>query len=188
MLQRWNVPVIHFQLVRRFRLRVSHRVEITDADDIVESLRAHRSGIHAQAAAHFAGNSFHPFQAADASGFARVGHFLQLRAGPGRDFISADLHFIEITAGWMNDHAANSAVADEEIGTAPDDKKRQIFAPAKPDHLGKRRFRARLDPELRRPSNAQRRVFRQRFVKPHVTFLADDGLQIFGDDQIGGEQ
>ena len=62
---------MHFQLRRSLRVRVPFGIEITNAHDILESLRAHRAGIHAQAAADFARNSFHPFETAETARLAR---------------------------------------------------------------------------------------------------------------------
>ena len=82
---------------------------------MLECLRAHRAGVHAQTAADFARNSFHPFQTADASGLPRVSHVLQLRADAGRDFISVDTSTLSKSPpARMNDHATNSAVAHEQ--------------------------------------------------------------------------
>ena len=88
----------------------------------------------------------------------------------------------------MNDHAANSAIAHQQIRSAPDHKQRQILAPAKSDQLRERRFGARLDPELRRPAHAQRRMFRKRFVEPDIALFANNRFQLLGDHEIGGER
>ena len=71
-----------------------------------------------------------------ASRFAGVGNFFQFRADTGRDFVSVHFDLVEIAAARMNNHAANSAIAHEQIRAAPDDKERQIFASAKTNQLG----------------------------------------------------
>ena len=119
-------------------MRVSFAIEITNAHDVLESLRAHRAGIHAQAAADCARNSFHPFQTAESGRLRRIGDFLQFRADAGRDFVSGDFDLVEIAAARMNDHAANSAIAHEQIRTATNDEERKIFAPAKTDQLARK--------------------------------------------------
>ena len=76
----------------------------------------------------------------------------------------------------MNHHTANSTVAYKKIRSTTHCEERQVFIPAKPNQIRKRLFGPRLDPKLRRPSDAQRRVFRERLVKTDVTFCADDRL------------
>ena len=156
---------------------------------MIESLRAHRAGVHPQAAADFARNSFHPFQPADARGFARIGDLLQFRADTGGDFVSADTSIL-----------SNSPPLGCTTTPRIPPSRTSRFEPrpmTKSGRFSRRQNRissanassvARLDPELRRPANAQRGVFRQRLVKPHVAFFADNLLQLFGDDQIGREK
>ena len=83
---------------------------------------------------------------------------LLLRANGG-DFVSVDVDLIEVAAGRMNDYAANSAVAHEQVRTAANHKEWKIVAPAKPDQFAQRRFVAWFYPKLRRTANAQRGVF-----------------------------
>ena len=88
----------------------------------------------------------------------------------------------------MHDHAANAAVAHEQIRAAADDEERQIFAPAKANQLRKSFLGSRLDPELRRSADPQGGVFRERFGQPDLAFRPDDFFQLFRDDQLGGER
>ena len=60
---------MHFQLGRRFFVGYAFAVEIAHPHDLIESLHAHRPGVHPQAAADGARDSFHPFKAADPRGF-----------------------------------------------------------------------------------------------------------------------
>jgi hypothetical protein len=57
-----------------------------------------------------------------------------------------------------------------------------------PNQLGKGRFRPWLHPKLRRPSDAERRVFREGLIKADIAFLADDRFQFFGNDQVRRER
>src|SRR5947209_6181130 len=84
----------------------------------------------------------------------------------------------------MNHHAANAAVADQEIGSAPDDEHRQILAAAEPDQLGKCPLGARLDPKLSRSADPQSGVFGKRLVQSNVAVRADDLFDFLSDDQI----
>ena len=88
----------------------------------------------------------------------------------------------------MNDHAANAAVAHEQIRAASNDEKRKIFQPAKANDFGEGTFVARLDPKLRRTADAQRGVLGERFVKAHFAFFAHDLLQLLRNHEIGGEE
>ncbi len=164
-IQRRNVTIINLELRRRFRLRISLAVEIPNAHDVLKSLRAHGAGIHAQAASDRARNSFHPFQPAQTRRFTRISDLLEFGADSRRDFVSGDLHPVEFAAARMNDHAANSSIADEQVRSSSDDEEREIFATAIADQIGEGRFVARLDPKLRRPAHAQRRVLRERLIK-----------------------
>jgi hypothetical protein len=76
----------------------------------------------------------------------------------------------------MNDHAADAAIANEEIRTSPDYKKRQMFIAAKANQFREGLFGAGLNPKLRGTANAQRRMIRQRLVKADITFFAHNGL------------
>src|SRR5687768_6339652 len=56
-----------------------------------------------------------------------------------------------------------------------------------PNQLGEGSLGARFHPELRGPADPERRVFRERLVKTHVTFLANDGFELFGDHEVSRE-
>src|SRR5215213_3582667 len=87
----------------------------------------------------------------------------------------------------MNYDAANPSVADEQIRAATDREEREIFASAKANDIGEGTLIARLDPELRRATNAQRGVLRERLIKADFAFRSDDLLQLLGDDEIARE-
>ncbi len=90
-----------------------------------------------------------------------------------------NVDLVEVAAARMNHDTANSAVAHEQIRSATDDEERQIFAPAKTNQFRESFFVPRLDPKLRRPADAQGRVFRERLVKPDVALLARRSPSIF---------
>src|SRR5206468_5671974 len=94
------------------------------------------------------------------------------RANTGRNFVSLYRDAVKRTSTRMNDHACDSAIAHQKIRSAPDDKKRKIFSPTKTDEFGKRLFRARLDPKLGRPADAQGGVFRHWLMQTHFAFFA----------------
>src|SRR3954451_7142917 len=125
------MAVVHFQLVAGFRVRVSLAVEKSHADDVVESLRAHRAGVHAQTAPDVSRNSLHPLQPADAVRFSRIGDLLQLHAC-ARAYLHVT-HFdpVELAAARMNNHAPDAAITHEQVRSAADHKERLIFAPTK---------------------------------------------------------
>ena len=169
-----EISITHVQLVPIFRMRISFPIQIANADDIFESLCAHRAGIHPQSSADRARNSFHPFQPADAGGPSGVGYFLQLGADSRSDFGAVDFDLIEITAAWVHHHATDAAVAHEQIRAAADDEKGKIFPTAKANQLRESVFIARLDPKLCRAAYTQRCVFQERFVKANLSIFAHD--------------
>src|SRR6202011_3447476 len=71
--------------------------------------------------------------------------------------------------------------------TATNDEEWKNFAPAKTNQFAKRCFIPRLDPKLRRATDAQSRVLRERFVKSDVAIFTDDLFQSFSDDEIGSQ-
>src|ERR1041385_348947 len=168
-------------------MRISFPIEIADADDVFESLRAHRAGVHPQSTPDRARNSFHPFQSTDAAGPSRISYLFKFRADSGSDFVTVEVDLIEIAAAWMHHHTADAAIAHEQIRTAADDEKREIFPPAKANQFGEGVFIARLDPKLGRTADAQRRVLRKRLIKANVPIFADNFFQFLGDDEIGGQ-
>ena len=85
----------------------------------------------------------------------------------------------------MHYHAADAAVAHQQIRASADDEKRKIFLPGKANQLRESVFVARLDPKLRRAAHAQSRVLRERLIKADITVFADDFFQFLGDDEIG---
>ena len=87
----------------------------------------------------------------------------------------------------MHDHAANAAIAHEQVRAAAHDEERRFSPTAKPDEFGKCFLRSRLDPELRRAADAHRGVFRERLVKLDLALRPDDLLQLFRDDQFSRE-
>src|SRR5436305_11048060 len=62
-----------------------------------------------------------------------------------------------------------------------------MFTPAKADQFRKRVLIARFNPELRRTAHAQRGVFRERFVKPHVTLFTNNRFQFLRNHEISGQ-
>src|SRR4030095_3407829 len=175
-LEQWKSAVKNFQLVTILHVRISFGVKITNTRDVLESLRAHRAGIHAQSPADCAWNSLHPFQSAEICRTRGIRHLPQFYAGTCGNFASIDLDFLEIAAPRMNDHAADAAVANEKIRTSPDNEQRQMFIAAKSNQFRESLFRARLDPKLRGTANAQRRMVRQRLVKADLTVFAHNSL------------
>ena len=182
------MTIIDLKLRRSFGVRFPLLIQITNAHDILKSLRAHRARVHPQRSADCAGNSFHPLKPAQPGAFSRIGDLFQFRAHARADFIPGNFHLIEITAAWMNDHAANPPVAHEQIRSAADDKKRQTLAPAMANQIGQGRFGPRLHPELSRPAHTQGRVFRERLIQTHIAFLSHNRLQPFGNHEVGGER
>ena len=155
-------------------MRISFGVKITNARDVLESLRAHRAGIHAQPAADCARNSLHPFESAEICCTRGVSHLSQLYARPCCDFAPVNLDFLEIAAVRMNDHPADPAVTNEKIRATPDYEQRQMFVATKANQFREGLFSARFDPKLRGTANAQRRMIRQRLVKADLTLFADN--------------
>ena len=98
---------------------------------MIESLSAHRAGIHPQRAADRRRHTFHPFESAQIRRPRRVSDLFQLRANPRGNFVSVDVDLIEVATRRVNNQATNSAIAHQQVGAAADDKHWNIFAPAK---------------------------------------------------------
>src|SRR5205823_6370687 len=106
------------------------------------------------------------------------------RTHAGRDLVALHLDLFEVAATGMRDHAANSAITHEQVGTPADHEKRNMFLPAKANDSDKSRFGPRLHPILGRAAHAQSGVTRERLVKAHLAGVADNLLQLFGDHEI----
>src|SRR4029077_4331163 len=165
-------------------VRIAFAIEVTNARDILKSLRAHRASVHPQPATDYARDTFHPFESAEICRARCISNFPQLPPGACRDFAAVHLDFIEITAIRMNHHATDSTIADKKIRSATHHEKRQVFIAAKPNQLRKGVLALGLDPKLRRAPYAQRRVFRKRLVKTDISLFAHDRLQLFSNYQI----
>ncbi len=68
---------------------------------------------------------------------------------------AVNVDLIEIAAAWMNHHASNPAIANEQVRSAANDEKRKIFAPAEANQFRQRILVARLNPKFRRATDAQ---------------------------------
>ena len=181
------MPITNLEFVSIFGVRISFLVEIADAHHIFKSLRAHRARIHAQRTADCPRDSFHPFHPPQICGPRCVGNFLQLYASAGGNLVALDVDFVKIAAARMENHAANAAIAHEQIRTASDDEDRKIFAPAKANQFCKRRFSARLDPKLRGTAHSQSRVLGERLIETNVAFFVDDLFQLLRNHEIGSQ-
>ena len=127
--QRRHVAVMDFQFGRRF-LGDRRRSASTqrNAHDLIESLHAHRAGVHAQAAADLAGNAFHPLETADPVLRRRAAELLQPDARARGDFAvwSVDFQPREVAARRVDDQPVDATVAHEQIGSAAHDENVQV--------------------------------------------------------------
>src|SRR5437879_436413 len=106
MVQRGDMTVIDLEFRRSFCMRIAFPIQVSNAYDILKSLRPHGASVHAQAAANRARDSFHPFKPAETRGLTCICDLLELGADPGRNFVSGNVHLVELTAARMNHHAA----------------------------------------------------------------------------------
>ena len=155
-------------------MRIAFGVEIANARHALESLSAHRAGVHAQRTTDYARDSFHPFESAEICRPRRISNFPQLHACACSNLGPVDLDFVEIAAARMNHHATNPTIADKKIRPATHYEKRQVFIPAKSNQCAKRVLALRLDPKLRRAAYAQRGVFGKRLIKTDGAAFAHD--------------
>src|SRR6266404_965652 len=174
----------NFQLISIFYLRIALAIEVTNARDVLKSLRAHRAGVHPQPATDYSRDTFHPFESAEICRARCISNFPQLHPGACRDFAAVHLDFVEIAARRMNHHATDSTIADKKIRSAAHYEKRQVFVATKSNQLRKGVLALRLDPKLRRAAYAERRMFRKRLVKTDISLFAHDRLQLFSNYQI----
>src|SRR5262245_16950042 len=183
--EQWEASVKNFHLFAILHVRMSFGVQITNARYVLESLGAHRAGVHAQSTAYGTRNSFHPFESTEICRACSIGYLPQFYPCACGDFAAVDLGFFEIAAVRMNDNPANAAVADKKIRSASDNEQLQMFIAAKTNEFREGLFGARLGPELRRTANAQRRVVRQRLVKANLALFAHNRFQFLSDHKIG---
>src|SRR5262249_47549889 len=177
--EQWKPSIKNFQLIAILRVRISLGVQITNTRNVFESLRAHRTGIHAQSAPDCAWNSFHPFEPSKICRSRRVSDLPQLYARACSDFAPVDPNFLKIAAVWMNDYPADAAVSHEKIRASSDNKQRQMFVAAKTNQLREGLFRARLDPKLRGTANPQSCMVRERLVKAGLPLFASNFFFFF---------
>src|SRR5262249_33024832 len=145
--------------------KVAVRIDEADADHLTEGFAAHRAGIHAQGAADVAGDSFEPLEAADLGIARRVGELLLLHPDTGVNLAVFDFDLLELTAGEMNDHTANAAVAHEQVRAAAHDEEGNLIQRAETHETGESLFGFGFGPKLRRATNSHGGVLGERFVK-----------------------
>src|SRR4030095_2536104 len=145
---------MYVELVRRFHVKCASGIDVPNAHHLAERLTAHRSGIHAQRSANFARNSFQPLKAADLRVTRRVSEFLLFYANTRDDLAVANFDLLEFTTREENDDAANPSVAHEQIRAASTDHQGNAALTRKPDEAREAFLGFRLDPELRRSSDA----------------------------------
>src|SRR4030095_15788870 len=160
---------MYVELVRRFHVKCASGIDVPNAHHLAERLTAHRSGIHAQRSANFARNSFQPLKAADLRVTRRVSEFLLFYANTRDDLAVANFDLLEFTTREVNDDAANPSVAHEQIRAASNDHQRNPALTRKPDEPREAFLGFRLDPELRRSSDAHGCVLGHRLVQPGHT-------------------
>ena len=128
---------MHFHFRCSLHMRIAIAIEKPHAHDILKSLSAHGASIHAQGAADFARDTFHPFQSANLGVASGICDLFQFCAHTRSDLVAVDFDAIELASARVNDEAANSAVANKQIRSATDDEQRKIFATAKTNQFSK---------------------------------------------------
>ena len=146
-------------------MKFPERVHEAHAHDLLESLAAHRARIHPQRPADISRDALEPLEAADLRVARGDGEIALPHADACADVRAVDFEPLEFAAGKMCDHPANAAVAHEEIRAAAHDEKRNRALRREAHEPREALFGLRLHPELRRPADAHRRVFRERFVE-----------------------
>jgi len=97
-----------------------------------------------------------------------------------------DVDLIEVAAGGMNDYAANSAVAHEQVRTAANHKEWKIVAPAKPDQFDSAPFRCAVSTQnCAGPPTRNVVCFEKMFVKTDVAPSPTTSFNFLGNDEIG---
>ena len=99
--------------------------------------------------------------------FASTETFFNFAPAPQCNLLADNFNFAEMRLRQANHHAAKSAVAHEQIRAATENEKRHFVFAAKFHDAGQIFFVRRLDINIRRPADAQRRVLRQRLVAPN---------------------
>src|SRR5436190_12229592 len=109
------MTVINFELRRSSCGGVPFAIEISNPNHVLKSLPTHGAGVHPQPTADGSRNSFHPFKTAQTRSLPRIRDLLEFGTRARSDFVSRYIHLIEITTAWMNHHATNSSIANEQV-------------------------------------------------------------------------
>ena len=171
-------------------MEVAVRIDEAHAHDLLEGLVAHRARIHPQCAADVAGDALEPLEAADPRIARGVGQLLLLHADARVQLALAHFEPLELAARKMRDHAADAAVAHEQIRAASHDEKRDAPAGRELHQPRETILRLGLDPELRGAADAHRGVLGERLVEfrkarpHHVLDLVQRG-HVLGQQRCG---
>ena len=173
--------IFHPHFRRRGLAHIAVKIHPTNGLDHLKCLAAHRSGVHAQRAADAAGNALEKFQAAQAlaPGFNR--NIFQLRTRAAAQARTSNFNLAEIRVRQANDRAAKTAVAHQQIRAASDHEKRHAALAAAFHDDSQIRLRRRLDINIRRAADAQRRMPGQRLVTANHRCRRNPLRQFTGD-------
>ena len=145
-------------------MRPARVVHEADRFNRVEHPQTHRAGIHAHRAADAARNAFQEFQARQTVPLRFDGHRFQFRARAAMQPVICDVHAAEIRMRQGNDHAANTAIVDEQVRAAAQNHESDLVLHADNQDRGEFGLRRRLDVTIGRAADAQRGFFCKRFV------------------------
>ena len=154
-------------------------IQAGDGDKVPDHVPSHGSGVHAEASAHVAGDSVHPFQAAEAAAESGGDHFFQAYARSCRDEVVPDFQCVEFSAGRVDNGAAQAAVAHDDVGAAAHDVNRDVSVPAIVDsrlHGGKG---GGLQPELGAAAHSHGGVAGHGFIQRSVQGFSRRAFQVF---------
>ncbi len=123
-LEMGDAAVMNFHVGLLHLVDMAEEIDAADAFDHLHRPALHRAGIHAQCAAHIAGNAFHELESAEVV-LARIGDdLLEPRTRADGDVLALDFDAAEIGPAEMDAKAENSAVADEQVAAAADERDR----------------------------------------------------------------
>ena len=107
------MAVVHVHFRRGLHVRIAVAIKKSHPHHILKSLAAHSPSIHAQGAADFARNAFHPLQSANTGVASGIRDLFQLCSDTSSDLVALHFDAVELAAARMNNHAANSAIANK---------------------------------------------------------------------------
>lgn len=162
-------------------------IQAGDGDEVPDHVPSHGSGVHAEASAHVAGDSVHPFQAAEAAAETAETIFFRRTPAPAVMKLSRTSSVPNSPPEGMDDGAAQAAVAHDDVGAAAYDVDRDVSVPAVVDgrlHGGEG---GGLQPELGAAAHAHGGMAGHGLIQRSVQGFSRRAFQVLQQGEVPGD-